>query len=93
MCVFSSGKIEPEIATRLVKSTLSSGAVTARIASLLVRTSSPRRSETFGSEPLCLQRCSSLFVPSGPAASTTFCAVIVRRSLRSQAPVRSVVTA
>ena len=33
--------------------------------------SSPRRCETFGSEPLWRQRCSSLLVPSAPAASTT----------------------
>ena len=45
--------------------------VTARSASLFVRTSSPRRSESRGSEPLSLQRRSSRLVPSAPAATTT----------------------
>jgi hypothetical protein len=68
------------------------GSVTARIASEFVRTSSPRRSETRGSDPRSLQRASSRFVPSAPAAITTPRAVSTRRSRRSQAPVRSVTT-
>ncbi len=81
------------MATRLVISGASRGSVTARMASEFVRTSSPSRSESRGSEPRSLQPASSLLVPSGPAATTTPRAVWVRRSRRNQAPVRSVVTA
>ena len=55
MCVSGSGKTLEEIATRLVMSGAPGGSVTARIASELVRTSSPSRSETRGSEPASLR--------------------------------------
>ena len=80
------------IATEREKSRLSSGAVTAWIDSVLVRTTSPRRGERRGSALVCLQSASSWFVPSGPAATTTPRAVIVRRSRRSHAPERTLVT-
>ena len=70
----------------------SSGSVTARIDSLFVRTSSPRRSLMLGSEPLCLSVASSSPVPSAPPAKTTPRAVKVRRRLKNHAPGRSVVT-
>ena len=93
MWVSGSGKTLEEIATRLVMSGAPGGSVTARIASELVRTSSPSRSETRGSEPASFERASSRLVPSAPAATTTPRVVCTRRSLRSQAPVRSLVTA
>ena len=68
------------------------GSVTATIASEFVRTSSPRRSESRGSEPASLDAASSRLVPSAPPATTTPRAVNVRRRLRSHAPGRSVVT-
>jgi hypothetical protein len=80
------------IATRLIRSVRSLGSVTARIASEFVRTQRPSRSESRGSEPACLQRMSSLLVPSAPAAITTPRARTVRRSRRSHAPGRCVVT-
>ena len=72
---------------------MSLGSVTARIASEFVRTSSPSRSLSFGSEPLSLHVARSRFVPSAPAATTTPRAVWVRRCLRTHAPERSLVTA
>ena len=54
------------IATERVKSRLSSGAVTAWIDSELVRTTSPRRSESRGRAPLCLQSASRLVGAQGP---------------------------
>jgi len=93
MCVSGSGNTLDEIATRLVMSGAPGGSVTARIASELVRTSSPSRSEMRGSEPDSFVRPSSRLVPSAPAATTTPRAVWVRRSRCSQAPVRSLVTA
>ena len=81
------------IATEAVKSRASSGAVTATIDSLLVRTKWPRRSETRGSEPRCRQPASSRLVPSAPAARTTPPAVIVSPRPRRSAPLRTCVTA
>jgi hypothetical protein len=79
--------------TRRVTSGAPSGSVTARIASEFVRTSSPSRAETRGSEPCSRHAASSRFVPSAPAATTTPRAVSTCRSRRSQAPERSLVTA
>ena len=80
------------IATSLAGLSLSSGRVTARIDSLLVRTSSPRRSLMPGSEPPCLHLASRRLVPSAPADTTTPRVVKLRRCLLNQAPGRSVVT-
>src|SRR6202008_4647793 len=71
----------------------SSGAVTAVIDSLLVRTNWPRRLEIRGSAPSLLHCASRLFVPRAPAAATAPGAVGVRRSFRFQEPVRSLVIA
>ena len=71
----------------------SSGVVTAVIDSLLVRTNWPSRSEIRGSAPSLLHCARRWLVPSAPAATTTPRAVCVRRSLRIQEPVRSLVTA
>jgi hypothetical protein len=59
------------IVTESVKSRDSSTPEITTIDSLLVRTSSPRRSEIRGSEPARLQRASRRFVPSAPAAKIT----------------------
>ncbi len=72
---------------------MSSGAVTATIDSLFVRTRCPMRSESRGSAPLSRHPASSLFVPSAPAATTTPRAVTLRDPRRTHAPVRSCVTA
>ncbi len=74
------------IATERAKSRLSSGAVTAWIDSELVRTTWPRRSDSRGSAPECLQSASSLLVPRGPAATTTPRALSVCSRRRAQAP-------
>jgi hypothetical protein len=69
-----------------------SGSVTASTDSLLVRTSSPRRSLIRGSAFDSLHRASSWLVPSAPADMTMPRAVNLRRRLRSHAPGYSVVT-
>ena len=81
------------IATDLLKSRLSSRAVTAWIDSELVRTMWPSRFESRGRAPLRLQSASSWLVPRGPAATTMPVAVSVRRACLSQAPDRSLTTA
>jgi hypothetical protein len=80
------------IATALVKSCSSSGAVTARIDSLFVRTRCPSLSESLGRLPRSLQLNSSLLVPNVPAPTTTPRAVSRRRPRRTDAPERSWVT-
>ena len=60
-----------EIATAFEKSRLSSGAVTAWIDSLLVRTTCPRRSEIRARAPEWRHSASRVLVPSAPAATTT----------------------
>ena len=98
MWVCGSGWNELVIATPSVKSRprrrAAPGATEApRMASELVRVSSPSRGESAGSAPVAFISCSSRWVPSAPAAKTTWSAWITSRRLRSQAPVRSVCTA
>jgi hypothetical protein len=68
-----------------------SGTVTAVSDSLFVRTRRPRQSEIAGNAPVVLHRASSSLVPRAPAATTTPRAVRVLESLRTEAPVRSLV--
>ena len=98
MWVCGSGWNELVIATPSVKSSPRRRACrrpteAPRIASELVRVSSPSRGESPGSAPAARISCSSRWVPSAPAANTTWSAWITWRCRRSQAPVRSVCTA
>ena len=70
----------------------SSGNCTARTASLFVRTESPRREETLGSEPRSLHSRRSFTVPSTPAERMTRLARTRRRSVANHAPLSSWVT-
>jgi hypothetical protein len=90
-CVWPSGWTLAVIATSARRSASRRLAVTATIASLLVRTSSPSRSERRGSEPRSLSWRSRRLVPSAPPATTTprvRCSWLLRRN---HAPDRSVV--
>jgi hypothetical protein len=95
MCVCSSGWNELVIATPSVKSSprrRAAGRSTPapRIASELVRVSAPTRPDRCGSVPDAFIACSSRWVPSAPAANTTWSASKTRRPRRSHAPVRTV---
>ncbi len=94
MCVCRSGWIELVMATPAVKSVRACcrGTVAPRIDSELVRVSAPTRSESPGNAPAAFIRCRRVWVPSAPAANTTWSASITSRRGRSHAPVRAVST-
>ena len=92
-CVSASGWNELVMATPSVKSASRRSDRAPRIDSEFVRVSAPSRSDTFGSTPRAFIACSSRWVPSAPAASTTWSAVKVRCRVCTVHPGRMPVTA